>query len=523
MTILQRLQKLVSRITRPSDVNSDRTYIPMMSAGMNVNHDTALQFAAVFRATNYIASQVAMMPWRVMLESNGRRDLTATHPVDKLLHRRPNPEMSAYTFRETLIAWALTWGNGYAEIERDSANRPIALWPLSPDRVEVKRDDDGNIVYEITGKGERKYVTGNDIFHLHGLGFDGLVGYSVVNLARRAIGVGMAAEQMGASFFENGTVTSMVAEHPEAFGEQAFKNFTDSLKGWLQGPRKAHNPLIVEEGIKIKSLSMPMDDAQFLETRQFQVEEIARWFGLPPHKLQSLDKATFSNIEQQAIEVVTDALQPWVVRLEQEADYKLLSNRSNFYTKINMNALLRGDMASRSTFYREMWNLGVLSTNDIRELEDMNPVPYGEKRFVQLNMTTLEKAGEEPEPPPMPEPVEEPDEELEDVSNKIARREQFRLRDAVTRFAGDRDGFVKWMFSFFDEHEKYCIKAFLDLSIEASEYFTKRTPDTRLLMLECFDTGADYPVEQTAANIIAAIGTTHGNNQSQRLPDQSEK
>ena len=392
MTLIKRLKKYLNRITQPSSVEGNRTYVPLMSAGMRVDNDTALQFAAVFRAVNYIASQVAMMPWRVMLENNGSRDLVQTHPVDRLLHRRPNPEMSAFAFRETLISWALTWGNGYAEIERDKSGRPMALWPLSPDRVEVSRDDQNQIVYEITGVGETRYLPASDMFHLHGLGFDGLSGYSVINLARRAVSVGIAAEQMGASFFENGTVTNLVIEHPEAFGETAYKNFKDSLLGWLQGPKKAFNPLIVEEGIKASSLTMPFDDAQFLETRQFQVEEIARWFGLPPHKLQSLDKATFSNIEQQSIEGVTDALQPWVIRLEQEADFKLFSARASFYSKINMNSLLRGDMASRSTFYREMWNLGVFSTNDIRELEDMNPVPYGEKRFVQLNMTTLEKA-----------------------------------------------------------------------------------------------------------------------------------
>ena len=161
--------------------------------------------------------------------------------------------------------------------------------------------------------------------------------------------------------------------------------------------------------------------------------------------------------------------------------------------------------------------MGSFSTNDIRELEDMNPVPYGEKRFVQLNMTTLEKAGEEPIQPPAP--VAEPDdnEEIESISARIAKRERFRLTDASRRFEGDREGFVRWMVNFFAEHERYCIKVFLDISIDAGEYFTKRTPEARLKMLECFDTGADYSVEQTAADIFAAIGTTHGNNKPERL------
>jgi len=440
-----------------------------------------------------------------MSESNGRKEVVATHNVDRLIHRRPNPEMSAFAFRETMMTWALTWGNGYAEIERDSANRPVALWPISPDRVEVKRDDNDRPVYEISnGRGDKTYLPADKMFHLHGLGFDGSVGYSVINLARRSIGLGMAAEQFGASFFQNGTVTNLKIEHPAALGEQAFKNLKDSLQSWLRGPKNSFHPLIVEEGMKVTPLSMPMEDAQFLETRQFQTEEIARWFGLPPHKLQSLDKATFSNIEQQSIEVVTDALLPWAVRLEQEADYKLFSQRGNFYTKLNLNSLLRGDTAARATFYREMWNLGVFSVNEIRELEDMNPVANGDKRFVQLNMTTLDKAGEEPVTPPVTQPEEPDEDEIEarmrlfEASCRVLRRERHRVIDAAVRFDGNRTGFVEWMDKFFNQHREFIVDR-----LGCDETFAAQHENiSRLLMLTYFDERTDYDVEDRANRMV---------------------
>jgi len=491
LQLLTQIRRILSRVIQPDDPQRDRTYVPMLSSGMTVTHDTALQFSAVFRAVAYISSQLAMMPWRVMTDNNGNKEIAENSSVDRLIHLRPNREMSAFVFRETLIQHALTWGNGYAEIERDLANRPIALWPLSPDRVEVKRNDLGEVVYEISGhSGPVKTLSSDKVFHLHGMGFDGLVGYSVINLARRAVGLGIAAEQMGSSFFENGLITNLKIEHPEKLGEQAYKNLKDSLSNWLKGPKKSFNPLIIEEGMKASTMSMPLDDAQFLETRQFQVEEIARWYGLPPHKLQSLEKATFSNIEQQSIEVVNDALLPWAVRLEQEANFKLFAVRAK-------------------------QNLGVFSVNEIRELEDMNPVQYGDKRFVQLNMTTLEKAGEDPV---MPEPVieeeEDEDEDIEVIANKIVRREMFRLHDAAKRYEGDRDGFVSWMVSFFTQHEEYCVKAYLELSIDVSRIISARIPDARLKMLEHFDTGCDYPVAVIANELKEAV---YGHNQSQRV------
>jgi len=504
--LLDRLFRLLGRETQPDDPLDSRVFVPRLQAGMNVTHDTAMQLAAVYRAVAYISSQIAMMPWRVMLESNGRKELRPSHPVDKMLNRLPNQEMTAYVFRETLIAHALTWGNGYAEIVRDRSNRPTELWPIPPDRVQPKRID-GQVVYEISNSREGKsYLSQNDVYHLPGLGYDGLVGYSVITLAARSIGLGMASEQFGSSFFQNGTTASGVLQHPGELGAEAVNNLRESWNETHRGPGNANKPIILEEGMTWKQISIPPDDAQFLQTRQFQVDEIARWYGLPPHKLQSMENATFSNIEHQSIEVVTDSLQPWATRLEQEADRKLFSGRELFYTNIDMTELLRGDVNARTTYYRELWNLGAISVNEIRLREGFNPIgEEGDKHLVQMNLTTLEKAGEnEAEPEQEVEPVEEEEESLEmhvvfEVCNRIARRERHRVVDATQRY-NDRTEFIDWMNKFFSQHRKYSINALQEAGIE-NPFVDAHIRAARLNMLRYYDDGIDYPVDGVAQTL----------------------
>ena len=477
MKFIDNLKRMIARI-RPEDPWASRLFVPRMQAGMNVNHDTAMTVSAVYRAISYISSQLAMMPWRVMVDEGDSKEIAATHPVDRLLYRRPNAEMSPFTFRELMVSQALSWGNGYAEIERDVSNRPTNLWPISPDRVEVKRIE-GQVVYEISHTGQERST-----------------------LASRAIGLGMAAEQFGASFFQNGTSMSGVLEHPGNLSEGAVENLRNSWNDRYRGPGQAHKPVILEEGMKWSPISIPPDDAQFLETRQFQVDDIARWYGLPPHKLQSMEKATFSNIEHQSIEVVGDALQPWAKRLEEEADRKLFNQRSAYFTNIDMTELLRGDVKSRSEYYREMWNLGVLSINEIRTREGLNPIPDGDKRFVQLNMTTLEKAGEEPQEP---EPEIEAEEEAPqmhvvfEVCNRIARRERHRLVDAAQRYS-ERADFVRWMDGFFSQHAEYAADQLEKAGIEGAD-LSGHILAARINMLAYYDAREDYPVADAAQSL----------------------
>ncbi|MCK9504709.1 MAG: phage portal protein [Porticoccaceae bacterium] len=396
-----------------------------------MDHDNALTYSAVFRAISYISAQIAVLPFDVYRQSaNGSRQ-RVNNELRYLLHTRPNSEMSAFAFRETLMAWALSWGNGYAEIETGIGGEPVALWPISPDRVEVMRAPDGAIVYRISGKGDTVYIPAERMFHLHGLGFDGLVGYSVISMAARSIGIGMAAEEFGAAFFGNGSTLGGVLTMPGTLSDQAYERLKKDWEGRHVGPKSAHKPAILEEGMEWKSIGIPPGDAQFLETRKFQISDVARWYGLPPHKLADLDRATFSNIEHQSIEVVVDTLTPWAIRWEQEANYKLFGRRQGqYYSKLALNALMRGDSKSRAEFYREMANLGAFSVNEIRAFEDLDPIgAIGDKRLVQLNLTTLDKVGEESSLPASADPqntsaINSHRIVIVDAIDRIARREQ---------------------------------------------------------------------------------------------------
>ena len=382
--------------------------LPLRQAGVYVDHDTAMRFSAVFRAISYISQTIGCLPWEVLLDTADKTTKMTTYPLWRLLKTRPNPEMGSQTFRETMVSWALSWGNGYAEIERGpgTVGQPIALWPISPDRVEVRRDPGTRqIYYEVSNyQGGTTKIDPMNMFHLHGLGFDGLVGYSVISYASRSIGLGMAAEGYASDFFANGAISTGGLKHPGTLSDKARQNISESFQSVIQGQGKRFNIPVFEEGMEWIDMMVNPEDAQLLLTRQFQVTDIARWFGLPPHKLQELSRATWANIEHLSMEVVNDALMPWIIRLEQEADYKLLpASQKGLRTKLNVRGLLRGDDKSRAEYYKILHDIGVYSTNTILRLEDMDPVgPEGDELIVQLNQTTLKKlvAGDVPGPSP---------------------------------------------------------------------------------------------------------------------------
>lgn len=479
----KRIKKLApaTELAEPSEVRF--IHIPRV-AGIRVDHDTALQFSAVYACVRLISQTIASMAWHALRRRPGGNgnDLMPDHVVDWILHRQANPEISAFTFRETMLAWALTWGNGYAEIERDGAGRPAWLWLLSPDRVTVSRDDSGRLVYEVYNYGQESTVLfAENVFHLKGLGYDGLTGYSVISMAAKSIGMGMATEEFGSAFFGNGSRPGGVLQYPGRLKKEARLNLRESWERLHGGPANSGRVAILEEGVTWQTIGIPPEDAQFLESRQFQVTEIARWFGVPPHMIADLTKSSYSNIEQQAIEVVNYCFGPWVKRLETEADIKLFgrTNRGVMFTKLNMDSLLRGDTAARTQHYKDLFDRGVYSVNDILELEDRNPIgPDGDKRFVPINFTTLEKAGEEPlAPKPLPfgESDAEPDEEKpdddaqeEDGLSKIKAALSPVFQEALGRIIrrenneakkhgvnGDLAAREKWLEGFAPSHRKY--------------------------------------------------------------------
>ena len=416
------------------------------STGIGVSEWTALNYSAFWAGVSIIAGDVASLPLDHMrrIKGGGKEHYTDSR-IYRMLHDEFNPEMSSMVARETIQAHALSWGNGYAEIERDVLARPIALWPLTPDRVTPERvwDNQGqpHLVYVVKNPGGRDVqIAAADMLHIPGLGFDGLVGYSVIAKARESIAMGLAAERFGGAFFGQGSTFGGILSHPKALSDKAQQSLRNSLNSQHQGVDRAHRFVILEEGMTYEKTGIPPNDAQFLESRQFQVTEMARWFTMPPHKLGDLLHATFSNIEHQDLDYFKSCLRRWVVRTEQEYNRKLISRaeRNIQLIKHNTDGFLRGDLPSRYAAYAVGRQWGWLSADDIREREDQNPLPDGQGRIylVPMNMVPANRLGEivDKQVEPTPEPVAPAAPEADPAvaaANERARRAEECVTEAV--------------------------------------------------------------------------------------------
>ncbi len=375
------------------------------TAGKVVNERTAMQATAVYACVRILAESIAGLPLHLYRYRSGGLEVETQHPLYRILHDEPNPEMTSFIFRETLMSHLLLWGNAYAQILRDRGGRVIGLYPLLPDRMDVSRDNvTGEIYYTYTpSSDDNPNIKGissirlrrEDVLHIAGLGFDGLVGYSPIAMAKNAVGISLATEEYGASFFKNGATPSGILEHPGVLKDP--EKLRESWQEQFSG-QNTHKIAVLEEGMTFKPMSIPPEEAQFLETRKFQIDEIARIFRVPPHMVGDLEKSSFSNIEQQSLEFVKYTLNPWVVRWEQAMQKALLlpSEKQMYGIKFNVDGLLRGDYKSRMDGYAVGRQNGWLSANDIRSLENMNPIPDeegGNLYLINGNMTKLKDAG----------------------------------------------------------------------------------------------------------------------------------
>lgn len=392
-------------------------------SGEAVTEQNALTYSAVWNAVSLISGTVGSLPLHLMQRKNEKKRIADDRSLYRVLHDEANPYMTAKAFRECLMAHILTWGNGYAEIVRNGYGDVIELWPITPNRVQIKMSG-GDIYYDIQMTGEPNvYLLREKVLHVPGLGFDGFVGYSVIAMARKSLGLAMAMETFGSRYFGSGTHPGIVVTHPGRLSADGQKNLKASLDVGYAGLGKSHKLMLLEEGMKVEKIGVPPNDSQFLESRQFQIPEVARWFNLPPHKLKDLTRSSFNNIESEQISFVTDSILPWLVTLEQNYNMQLLTEsdknltgRGRYYFKHIVEGLLRGDAASRASFYTVMLDKGVMSINEVREKEDMDPVPGGDIHLVPLNMTTLENAGKPPEPPEPPKELEPPEKEAPEDS-----------------------------------------------------------------------------------------------------------
>ncbi len=366
------------------------------SSGKTVNERTAMQTTAVYACVRILAETIASLPLHTYKYTDRGKDKALEHPLYYLLHDAPNPEMTSFVFRETLMGHLLLWGNSYSQIIRDGRGRVIALYPLLPDRMTVDRNDSGEIYYIYNKDGQINYLRDYEVLHIPGLGFDGLIGYSPIAMAKNAVGMAIATEEYGAKFFANGANPGGVLEHPGVVKDPA--RVRESWNAVYQGSSNAHRIAVLEEGMKFTSIGIPPNEAQFLETRKFQIEEICRIFRVPPHLVADLEKATFSNIEHQSISFIDNTIIPWVSRIEQSMQKALFSDseKKMYFVKFNLNGRLRGDAASRAAFYQIMRQNGIMSANDIRELEEMNLIPDelgGNKYLVNGNFVDMSNAG----------------------------------------------------------------------------------------------------------------------------------
>lgn len=366
------------------------------SSGKAVNERTAMQTTAVYSCVRILAETIASLPLHTFKHTESGKEKATEHSIYHLLADEPNPEMTSFVFRETLMGHLLLWGNAYAQIIRDGRGKVIALYPLMPDRMTVDRADSGEIYYIYNKEGKQYYLRNYEVLHIPGLGFDGLIGYSPIAMAKNAIGMAIATEEYGASFFANGANPGGVLEHPGVVKDPA--RVRESWNSVYQGTKNANRVAVLEEGMKFQSIGIPPEQAQFLQTRKFQLNEIARIFRIPPHMIGDLDKSSFSNIEQQSLEFVMYTLDPWVVRWEQAIKRALFSEseKKEYFVKFNVDGLLRGDYQSRMNGYAVGRQNGWLSANDIRELENLNRIPEelgGDLYLVNGNMTKLSEAG----------------------------------------------------------------------------------------------------------------------------------
>lgn len=378
------------------------------ASGKTVNERTAMQTTAVYACVRILAEAIAGLPLHLYRhQKDGGKERAGGHSLCYLLHDEPNPEMTSFVFRETLMSHLLLWGNAYAQVVRNGRGQVVALYPLLPNKMEVSRAASGQLIYTyyrdadesgINPKGGYTVLPREEILHLPGLGFDGLIGYSPIAMAKHAIGMALATEEYGAKFFANGANPGGVLEHPGVIKD--IQRVKDSWNNAYQGSMNSHRVAVLEEGMKFQAIGIPPEQAQFLETRKFQINEIARIFRIPPHMVGDLEKSSFSNIEQQSLEFVKYTLNPWVVRWEQALKQSLLlpSEKQAMFIKFNLDGLLRGDYQSRMQGYATGRQNGWLSTNDIRELEDLNRVPAaegGDLYLVNGNMLPLAQAGQQ--------------------------------------------------------------------------------------------------------------------------------
>jgi HK97 family phage portal protein len=378
-----------------NDPRSATLFAPPVGGKIQVTESNALTISAVWAAVRVLSSAISVLPLHVMRGGEGRstpRQRVFDSPSAKIAHR-PCPEMGKAVFWELMMHHVLLSGNAYAEIERNQLGEPIALWPLPPYATRPQRNRDTREIEYVSravvnDARVQATIPAKNIFHLKGMGFDGLIGYSPIAMAARSLGITTGLESAQSSILDAGLKPGGWIEYPGSLQDFQASNLEEAVKK-KSGVTNFGKALLMWGGSKFHPLEINLSDAQALESREFQVEEVARWFGLPPHKLQHLKRSTFNNIEHQSQEFVTDSLLTWLEKIADEFADKIVSEPDGEYVNHILEKLLRGDINTRYTAYGMGRQWGFLSPNEIREREDLPPMPGGDVFHVPVNMAPI--------------------------------------------------------------------------------------------------------------------------------------
>ena len=421
------------------------------NSGEQVDEKSAMQIATVYACVRLLSESVAQLPLHLFkVTGDDGQEKATDHPLYRILYREPNPEMSSFSYWEAVMTHLLLWGNSYSQIVRDGKNAILGLYPLLPENVEIDRTEKGELYYiyhaytnEVPGENNKDIILRRDeVMHIPGLSFNGLVGFSPIAMMKNSLGTTMAVEKYGSAFFKNGAQPAGVLEHPGVLKDP--QKIRDNWVKAYGGAGNAHRVAVLEEGMSYKPISLPPEDSQFLSTREFGVEEICRIFRVPPHMVQDLKRATFSNIEHQSIDFVVHTLDPWLVRIEKAIvkDLLLEEEKDQFFPKFNVDGLLRGDYKSRMDGYSVGISTGIISPNEARRKENMPPLPEeegGNFHIVNGTFIKLKDVGQQygveagdggkPEKEPEKEP-EEPEEQPDEGEDGKEEQEHENKRHA---------------------------------------------------------------------------------------------
>jgi HK97 family phage portal protein len=373
-------------------------------SGIQVDENVALTFSAVYACVRILSETLASLPLNIYKQSGSSKSIDPEHPLQRLLHDEPCEMYTSFDWRQLMMASVLLWGNGYSKIIRDKKYRPMWLDFIHPSIVEpfqvIRNDKTKTLRYKIKTLGKEEFIEAADMVHFKGISFDGIKGKSPIEISQDSIGLGLAAERFGSEFFANGASFNGLLSTDQAIKKDQLDLVADSWKKRYTGEGNRWKTPVLPFGFKYNMVGIPPEQAQYIASRKFQIEEVSRIYGVPLHLINDLDRASFNNIEHQGIAFVTYTMRQWCVRLEQELNRKLLreDEKGTYYTRFNLEGLLRGDSAARAAFYNTTVTLGVLTRNEVRELEDRNPLEGLDEPLTPLNLKD----------PVTPDPIPEP-------------------------------------------------------------------------------------------------------------------